>query len=175
SDPGPYYLGAGVSFTDRDAVKRDLEIMLEAGVKEGIPVVIGTAGGSGGEPHLNWCREIVEEIAREKDLHFKLAVIHAEFAKEDVKAALRAGKVKPLAPAPELTEEAVGATTRIVGQMGMEPFIKALDEGAQVVLAGRTYDPSVFAAPAVRAGCDKGLAIHLGKILECASICAPPG
>lgn len=63
SDPGPYYLGAGVSFTDRDAVKRDLEIMLEAGVKEGIPVVIGTAGGSGGEPHLNWCREIVEEIA----------------------------------------------------------------------------------------------------------------
>ena len=117
----------------------------------------------------------MEEIAREKDLHFKLAVIHAEFAKEDVKAALRAGKVKPLAPAPELTEEAVGATTRIVGQMGMEPFIKALDEGAQVVLAGRTYDPSVFAAPAVRAGCDKGLAIHLGKILECASICATPG
>lgn len=175
SDPGPYYLGAGVSFTDRDAVKRDLEIMLEAGVKEGIPVVIGTAGGSGGEPHLNWCREIVEEIAREKDLHFKLAVIHAEFAKEAVKEALRAGKVKPLAPAPELTEEAVDATTRIVGQMGMEPFIKALDEGAQVVLAGRTYDPSVFAAPAVRAGCDKGLAIHLGKILECASICATPG
>ena len=27
SDPGPYYLGAGVSFTDRGAVKRDLEIM----------------------------------------------------------------------------------------------------------------------------------------------------
>ena len=27
-DPGPYYLGAGVSFTDRAAVKRDLALLL---------------------------------------------------------------------------------------------------------------------------------------------------
>ena len=53
--------------------------------------------------------------------------------------------------------------------------MKALDSGVQVVLAGRAYDPTVFAAPAIRKGYDKGLAIHLGKILECASICATPG
>ena len=53
--------------------------------------------------------------------------------------------------------------------------MKALDSGVQVVLAGRAYDPTVFAAPAIRKGYDKGLAIHLGKILECASICAVPG
>ena len=47
TDPGPYYLGAGVSFTDRDAVKRDLELMLLAGVPRKIPIVIGTAGGIG--------------------------------------------------------------------------------------------------------------------------------
>ena len=47
TDPGPFYLGAGVSFTDRDAVKRDLEIMIKAGVERGIPVCIGSAGGSG--------------------------------------------------------------------------------------------------------------------------------
>ena len=47
TDPGPYYLGAGVSFTDRDAVKRDLEIMIKAGVQQNIPVCIGSAGGSG--------------------------------------------------------------------------------------------------------------------------------
>jgi len=63
----------------------------------------------------------------------------------------------------------------VVAQMGIEPIIKALDAGAQVVLAGRCYDPAVFAAPAVRAGFDKGLAVHLGKILECASIAATPG
>ena len=39
TDPGPFYLGEGVSFTDRGAVKRDLEIMICAGIKENIPVV----------------------------------------------------------------------------------------------------------------------------------------
>ncbi|NLV47805.1 MAG: 3-methylaspartate ammonia-lyase, partial [Clostridiaceae bacterium] len=82
TDPGPYYLGAGVSFTDRNAVKRDLEVMILAGLSRKIPVIIGSAGGSGAEPHLKWCREIVEEIAREQDLHFRLALIHAEFDKE---------------------------------------------------------------------------------------------
>ena len=37
TDPGPYYLGAGVSFTDYFAVKRDLAIMIEAGVKNNRP------------------------------------------------------------------------------------------------------------------------------------------
>ncbi|MDR2945469.1 MAG: 3-methylaspartate ammonia-lyase, partial [Candidatus Adiutrix sp.] len=28
TDPGPYYLGSGHSFTDRQAVKRDLALMI---------------------------------------------------------------------------------------------------------------------------------------------------
>lgn len=175
TDPGPYYLGAGISFTDRDAVKRDLEIMIEAGVKNNIPVIIGTAGGSGGDIHLSWCENIVNEIAKERNLKFKLALIHAEFEKDKIKEALRNKKIEPLGPAPILSEEIIDETTRIVGQMGIEPFIKALDNGANVILAGRTYDPSVFAAPAIRAGYDKALALHLGKILECSSICSTPG
>lgn len=175
TDPGPYYLGAGISFTDRDAVKRDLEIMIEAGVKNNIPVIIGTAGGSGGDIHLSWCENIVNEIAKERDLKFKLALIHAEFEKDKIKEALRNNKIEPLGPVPKLSEEIIDETTRIVGQMGIEPFIKALDNGADVILAGRTYDPSVFAAPAIRAGYDKALALHLGKILECSSICSTPG
>lgn len=175
TDPGPFYLGEGVSFTDRGAVKRDLEIMICAGVKENIPVVIGTAGGSGAKPHLEWCADIIREIAKEHDLHFKMAMIHADMDKEEIKKALTEGKISPLEPAPQLTVEDIDATTNIVGQMGIEPIMKALDSGVQVVLAGRAYDPTVFAAPAIRKGYDKGLAIHLGKILECASICAVPG
>ena len=175
TDPGPFYLGEGVSFTDRGAVKRDLEIMICAGVKENIPVVIGTAGGSGAKPHLEWCADIIREIAKEHDLHFKMAMIHADMDKEEMKKALTEGKISPLEPAPQLTVEDIDATTNIVGQMGIEPIMKALDSGVQVVLAGRAYDPTVFAAPAIRKGYDKGLAIHLGKILECASICAVPG
>jgi len=175
TDPGPFYLGEGVSFTDRGAVKRDLEIMICAGVKDNIPVVIGTAGGSGAKPHLEWCADIIREIAKEHDLHFKMAMIHADMDKEEMKKALTEGKISPLEPAPQLTVEDIDATTNIVGQMGIEPIMKALDSGVQVVLAGRAYDPTVFAAPAIRKGYDKGLAIHLGKILECASICAVPG
>ena len=175
TDPGPYYLGAGVSFTDRSAVKRDLEIMIRAGVEKGIPVCIGSAGGSGGKPHLDWNREIIEEIAREQGLKFKLAVINAEVSKEIIKKAQAKGKVKPLDGAPELSNELIDETTRIVAQMGVQPFIKAFDNGADVILAGRAYDPSVFAALPVAKGYDMGLATHLGKILECAAICATPG
>ena len=149
--------------------------MICAGIKENIPVVIGTAGGSGAKPHLEWCAEIIREIAKEHDLHFKMAMIHADMDKEEMKKALADGKITPLDPAPQLTAEDIDATTHIVGQMGIEPIMKALDSGVQVVLAGRAYDPTVFAAPAIRKGYDKGLAIHLGKILECASICATPG
>jgi hypothetical protein len=176
SDPGPYYLGAGVSFTDRNAVKRDLEIMLKAGVPNKIPVVVGTAGGSGAEPHLDWCRKIIEEIAREQHLSFKMAIIHAELDKGFIKEEFRKGNVTPLAPAPALTEENIDASTHIVAQMGYAPFIKAFREGnPDVILAGRTYDPVNFAALPMMKGYDKGLCIHLGKILECGAICATPG
>ncbi len=163
SDPGPYYLGAGVSFTDRGAVGRDLSILLAAAVEHGIPVVIGTAGGSGANAHLEWCLHIVREIARAQNLHFPAAAIRAEIPREAVLAALRAGRVSPLGPAPELTEAALADTARVVGQMGLEPIQRALAGGVQVVVAGRAYDPSVFAALPVLEGYDRGLAIHLAS------------
>ena len=175
TDPGPYYLGAGLSFTDRNAVKRDLAIMIPEGLKAGIPVIIGSAGGSGAKPHLDWNVEIVKEIAREKNLSFKLAVIPADISHREVSAKLKAGEISPLKPAPPLTQEDIDKTGYIVAQMGMEPFIKALDGGAEVIVAGRTYDPAVFAALAVKNGYDRALATHLGKILECAAIAATPG
>lgn len=175
TDPGPYYLGEGESFTDRDGVKRDLEIMIKGGLDNNIPVIIGSAGGSGGEVHLNWCKDIIYEIAKENNYKLKLALIHAEIPKEKVKEALNNNKISSLGPVPMLKEKDIEETTRIVGQMGVEPFIKALDKSVNIILAGRTYDPSVFAASAIKAGYDEGLALHLGKILECAAICATPG
>ncbi|POY36621.1 3-methylaspartate ammonia-lyase [Solitalea longa] len=175
TDPGPYYLGAGKSFTDFNSVKRDLEIMIPAAIEAGIPVVIGSAGGCGGHPHVQFVVDIVKEITREKKLTYKLAVIQSELDKELIKSKLTKGEVIPLHPAKEITVADVDETVRIVAQMGEEPFIKALNEGANVIIAGRSYDPSVFAALAIREGFDRGLALHMGKILECAAIAALPG
>ena len=175
TDPGPYYLGAGKSFTDRNSVKRDLEIMIPAALEAGIPLIIGTAGGSGGKPHVNLTVDIIEEITKEKCLSYKLAIIDSEFEKDFIKDNLRIGNISPLYPAEQISESDVDNTVRIVAQMGEEPFIEALNNGADVIIAGRAYDPSVFSALAIKEGFDKGLAIHMGKILECAAITALPG
>jgi hypothetical protein len=135
TDPGPYYLGAGVSFTARGAVKRDLELLLEGAVSAGIPLVIGSAGGSGARPHTDWTTAIVMEVARERGYRFDMAVIYADVPREKVAAELAAGRVRSLDGSPELTREAVGAATHIVAQMGVEPIMAALGAGAQVVVA----------------------------------------
>lgn len=175
TDPGPYYLGKGKSFTNREAVKRDLKIILEAACNRDIPVVIGTAGGSGGIVHVDWTMDIVEEVAAESGLSFKLARIDSEFSQDFVIKKLMNGDVLPLAGVPPLKEVDVVESARIVGQMGAEPIQKALALGAQVIVAGRAYDPVCFSALPIMKGFNEGLATHLGKILECAAIAASPG
>lgn len=175
TDPGPYYLGEGISFTDRNAVKRDLSLMLKACIQNKIPLIIGTAGGSGAKPHLEEHLEIIVEIAKEQSLEFKLATIPSDIPQTVVLDKYKNNKITDVTCTPPLTEQDILDSRNIVVQMGMEPIIKALEQGADVILAGRCYDPAVFAALPVKLGYDKGLAIHLGKILECASIAATPG
>jgi len=175
TDPGPYYLGSGQSFTDRNAVKRDLEYMLKAGVTENIPVIIGSAGGCGADSHLDWAVDIVREISREQGLTFKMAVINAQIDKNVVLQHFKNGGLKAMSSVPPLSESQIINSTNIVAQMGVEPFIQALELGAQVIVAGRAYDPTVFACLAIKKGFDTGLAMHMGKILECATIACTPG
>ncbi|MCL1787061.1 MAG: DUF1446 domain-containing protein, partial [Defluviitaleaceae bacterium] len=175
TDPGPYYLGSGESFTDRSAVKRDLEYMLKAGVERGIPVIIGSAGGAGADAHLQWNVDIVLEIAREQGLTFNLGVIGAQISSDTVLQKLQKGSIKSMSSVPPTTAQQVAASSNIVAQMGCEPFIQALAVGAQVIVAGRAYDPAVFACLAIKNGFDEGLALHMGKILECATIACVPG
>ncbi|HUT55389.1 MAG TPA: acyclic terpene utilization AtuA family protein [bacterium] len=180
TDPGPYFLG----LEPRDimgiaqfggAIRADLVPLLDAAIAAGIPLLIGSAGGAGGNLHLMAVVLLIKAIASERGHHFRMAVIPAEFEKEFVKSQLRAGKVTPLGPAPALTEEEVARAVRIVGQMGVEPFIRALDLDARVIVAGRANDPAMFAALPIRAGFDPGLSQHMAKILECGAIAAEPG
>ena len=167
TDPGPHYLGSGTSFTSRLSVKRDLRLMLLAAVAARIPCIIGTAGGAGGEPHLQDMAALVREIAREDGLSFKLALIHAEQSKASLIERIEAGHTRPLGKLPPLDRATIERSERVVAMMGPEPIARALDAGAQVILAGRSSDPAQWAAPAMRAGIPPAAAWYAGKMLEC--------
>ena len=166
SDMGPYYLGSGHGGKATISVKRDLEIMLLGARKKNIPLIIGSCGGAGAEPHLQAFRVVVEQIAREHSLHFRLALIHADQDKGMLKDRLAAGKVYPLGPVPPLKPEAIDRSTAIVGMMGAEPFIEALEQGANVILAGRASDPAIVAGVPLRAGFPAGLSWHAAKSVD---------
>ncbi len=175
TDPGPYYLGSGESFTQRSAVKRDLRYMIDAALQRKIPLIIGTAGGSGAKPHVDWNLAIIEEILVELKKEAQIAVIYSDIDRDILLQELKNGRVKPLGPVAELTEEDILASTNIVAQMGLEPIMEAIEKGAEIIVSGRAYDPTVFAALPVLKGFDMALALHMGKILECAAIAANPG
>jgi hypothetical protein len=174
SDPGPYYLGSGKPFVSLRAMKRDLRLMLVAAIRHKVPMVIGTAGGAGGAPHLQLLAQMVRDIAHEEALHFTMALIHSEQDKALIRQRVREGRTRPLGRRAPLDEATVDRATRIVGMCGPEPYMRALDQGAQVVLGGRSSDPAPFAANAMRAQLPPGPAWYAGKMLECGAAPALP-
>jgi hypothetical protein len=174
TDAGPYYLGSGDQLTKREQILRDLGFSLAAARKKGIPYIIGSAGTAGGNPHVDSVLDVMHELARRDGHRFKLAVIRSEMDKELVKQAVREGRTRTLGNLPDLTEPMVDESVRIVGQMGLDPFIRALEGGADVILAGRSCDTAIYTSYAALKGYDLGLAFHMSKIIECGAQCALP-
>lgn len=171
TDGGPTSLGNAECSYSRAAVKRDLRLALLGAREKRIPLLIGSAGTAGGDINLAWTVNIAEEITREEGLHFKMAVIHSEQNKEYLKRKLAEGKIKPLKPAPPFDEAVIDKSEHIVGMMGAEPFIRALEGGAEVVIAGRSSDTSIFAAIPIQRGFSPGSVWHAAKVLECGAAC----
>ncbi len=176
TDSGPQKLGLGEMTCSREAYVKDIEVLLEGQRAAKVPLLISSAGGDGTNLHVDVFRDIIAEIAQKRGWHFKLASIYADIDKGHIKKEMQAGRVEPLGPVPPLDPREVDAATVVVAQMGAEPFLKALDEseGVDVVVSGRSYDPSPTAAMAIRAGFDPALAWHMGKIMECGALCAEP-
>lgn len=174
TDSGPYYLATGNSNKARASVKRDLRLMLTAARARRVPLIVGNAGTSGARPHHEWMLQIVREIAGEEGLRFRLGLIWAEQPKPFVHERLAAGKIWPLPGVHPLTPEKVDACAHIVAQMGVEPYLRGLDAGAEVILAGRSCDTSIIASYPIWRGSDPALALHMAKITECGALCAWP-
>lgn len=172
TDPGPYFLGSGRMAFPVRSIKRDLRLMLRAARRAKVPLLIGSAGTAGGAPHLEQFKKIVLEISKEERLNFRLALIQAEQPKSYLREKLRNGKIHALKPAPQFDNGAIDRAERIVGMMGAEPYLDALDKGADVVIAGRSSDCAIFAGIPISRGIDRGLAWHAAKILECGAAAA---
>src|SRR5690606_9452939 len=91
-----------------------------------------------------------------------------------LKERIKQGKVQPASRIEPLSEKDIDEATRVVGLMGVEPYIQALNDGADVILAGRSTDPAPWAAFALRAGIPPAQAWYAGKMLECGSEPAIP-
>ncbi|HTJ98819.1 MAG TPA: acyclic terpene utilization AtuA family protein [Bordetella sp.] len=174
TDMGPYYHGADKPFLPMSAYRRDLSVMLAAARAASIPLLIGSAITNGSNATLAQMIQLVHEVAAEQRQSFKLAVIGAEIDKSYLKRKIGAGPIEPMGPDGNLTAATVDAAGPIVAQMGMEPFMHALEAGAEVIIAGRACDDAIFAALPVLRGFDPGLSLHCGKILECAGLSAVP-
>lgn len=176
TDPGPHFLGSGNSACGDAGIRRDLELILAGAIELSVPLIIGSAGTAGARPHVDKVVDIVEDIVKKNDYKIKMAVIYSDIKKEKVIEMYAKGRIRPLSKGvPDITEDLINSSKYIVAQMGPEPFIEALSQKVDVIIAGRSCDASIFAAYPIMKGYNKGLAMHMAKIVECASQCADPG
>ncbi len=171
TDSGPSYLARGVSKMVRDAVKRDLHVLMKAAHDAGIPLLIGSSGTCGTDSTVDWTCDIAVEVARELDIRPRIALLYSEQAPQHLAALNAQGRVKPLPPAVPLKAEDLAACDHIVALMGPEPYIRAIEEGADIVLGGRTTDTAVLAAIPLMRGADAAASWHAGKVAECGGQC----
>ena len=174
TDNGPQELGLGKRTNSTSAYRRDIEPMLDACAMRKIPVLIGSAGGTGTNAQVDYMVDLIRTIAVDKGYKLKVAAIYADIPKAIVRERLAAGRIEPCGPVPPLNEAAIDASVAIVAQMGVEPFLEALSEDVDVIVAGRAYDPAPYAALCLKRGIDPGIAWHMGKIMECGAVCAEP-
>lgn len=172
TDSGPQKLGDGSTTCTYEAYYKDISILLDAAYHHKIPVYISSAGGAGSNSQVDLFIDIIKNISNKNNYNFKVAAIYADIEKELIKNRLKQGKIKPCGVVPELTEEDVDAATNIVAQMGVEPYLKAIEEEVDIIISGRTYDPVPIAALGIKHGFDLGLSWHMGKIMECGALCA---
>ena len=148
--------------------------MLREGVKRGVPVVVGSAGGSGARPHLAWCgRSSTRSPARRSSLS-SWASSTPTWTRDG-----EGGACAEARSAPGLRPAADGGGARRVGQPRGPDGQRAARAGPGGRLPGRAGRPLLRSGrlrrPADQAGLRPGLALHMGKILECGAIAATPG
>jgi hypothetical protein len=175
-DIGPVPLGSDTCTSPVQWQTYDLEQMLLASRKLGVPMLIGSSGDTGTDSRVDMYVGIIKALAAKHKLkRFKLGYFYSNVSHERVRLNMRAGSpILGLDGRPALTEAELDATERIVGMAGAHPFMDLLSRGADVIIGGRSSDSVIFASAALHHGFPEPESYYLGKVLECASFCAEP-
>ncbi len=176
NDIGPTPLGADLSVGPYEWQVHDLEMMLVAARKQGVPMIIGSSGDTGSNSRVDMYVDIIKKLAKKYNIpKFKLGYFYSEVPVQHIVEKLEEGvEIEGLDGRSDLIVEDAKNTDRIVAVAGVHPFMKLLDMGADVIIGGRSSDCAIFAAPAIREGFPESLSYYLGKVMECASFCAEP-
>ncbi len=175
-DMGPRPLGADQHVSLEAWQRHDLEVMLLQARRLGVPMIVGSASDTGTDRGVDQFVRLIRDIAQEHGLKpFKLSAIYAEQSLEELKRRLKAGaRIEGLDGRADADLATLERTTRVVAVMNAEPIRATLAAGADVVIAGRSSDCALFAAPLLNAGFGPGIAYYTGKLMECASFCCEP-
>lgn len=175
-DIGPVPLGSDTCASPKAWQEKDLEEMLLASRRIGVPMIIGSAGDTGSNSRVDMYVQLIRDIAARHNLPpFRIGWFYSEVDKELVRGKIQSGSaIRGLDARDDLTEDELNATDRIVAMAGVHPFLKLLEEGCDVIIGGRSSDSAIFAAAALHKGHTEAQSYYLGKVLECASFCAEP-
>lgn len=171
TDSGPAYLARGVSKMPPEAIRNDLRILIKAAHEAGIPLLIGSCGTSGTDAGVDWTAEIAVEVARELGIRPKIALLYSEQSADLLKRRNDDGRIHPLAPMDRVSNATIESCQHIVALMGAEPYIRAVQQGADIVLGGRTTDTAILAAVPLMRGMNVAAAWHAAKVTECGGQC----
>lgn len=197
TDSGPSKLALSKPTVSRTSYERDLAILV-AGVhhyrkplligKTLDPVKIdicinsllsGSSGGDGSNAGVDLLVNIIKETIKCQGYRdMKVLSIYSQIDKSEVRNKYEAGMIRPCGQAvPDLKVQDIEDATKIVAQMGMEPWLEAMKghPDFDIIVGGRTYDPTPYAAFCVWKGLtNMGTNYHMGKIMECGALCATP-
>jgi hypothetical protein len=150
TDSGPGRLALGSTSVPRAGYERDLAHLVKACHIYRVPILIGSAGGDGENKHVDMLVDIISKLISDNGYRsMNVISIYAEISKDLVCNKLDSGLISPCgAGVPPLLETDIESSTRVVAQMGHEPYMKAMLENPDfdIIVGGRAYDPAPYAA-----------------------------
>ncbi|MCU1378998.1 MAG: hypothetical protein JWN29_1981 [Acidimicrobiales bacterium] len=172
TDGGPYYLGSDAWIWADAAYERDLRLGLAGARRAGVPLIIGSCGGGGGDAAVTGYLQMTERIAKAEGWRLKVACVYTEPDRDLLRSKFDDGKLLALPGAPVIDHDTFRADGHIVAMAGTEQIQRALDTGADVVLVGRCADAAIYATIPLAAGFDPANVWNAAKIAECGAAAA---